>query len=65
MANENDPRASIIYEQLDQIMLRTSEIVSASNEKTAQKQEIFLAALRGIKDNLETITNLNLAQSLG
>jgi len=46
-------------------MLRTSEIVSASNEKTAQKQEIFLAALRGIKDNLETITNLNLAQSLG
>ncbi len=65
LANENDPRASIIYEQLDQIMLRTDEIVSASNEKTAQKQEIFLAALRGIKDNLETITNLNLAQSLG
>ena len=59
LAKNNDPRAGEIYQQLDQIMLRTDEIVSALNGDKAERQRAFLIALQGIKDNLEAIKKLN------
>jgi tetratricopeptide (TPR) repeat protein len=65
LSRKNDPRTSEIYKQLDQIMIRTSEIVSAASERSTQKHEVFIAGLKGIKDNLASITEINSNNSPG
>lgn len=59
LLQKNDPRASELYEQLNQIMIRTNEIVLAASERSAQKHQIYLCALQGIKDNLANINEIN------
>jgi tetratricopeptide (TPR) repeat protein len=58
LAKNNDPNASEMYKSLDQIMLRTNEIVSAVNENPTHKHEIFINALKSIKENLAYIVSL-------
>ena len=58
LAKKNDPRVNEIYERLDQIMLRTNEIVSVVREGSVQRHEVLLDGLRGIKDNLTSIMKL-------
>jgi len=55
---KNDPVANDIFQQLDQIMLRTEEIVSAVRLNAPQKHEAFLAGLQGIKENLARVLQI-------
>ncbi len=55
LVERNDPVANEIFQQLDQIMLRTEEIVAAVRKDTMQKQEVFVTALQGIRENLACV----------
>ena len=59
LAKRNDPRANEIYRRLDQIMLRTDEIVSAVSKSPIQKNKILINALQDIKCKLTTITEIS------
>jgi hypothetical protein len=58
LAKKNDPIANEIFQQLDQIMLRTEEIVANTREDTIQKHEVFITALQGIRDNLARVVQV-------
>lgn len=55
LVKKKDPLANEIFQQLDQILLRTEEIVTASGQDSTQKQEIFISALQSIKENLACV----------
>jgi hypothetical protein len=44
---------------LDQIMMRTSEIISAASDLTSNKHEIFINALQDITDDLSDIVKIS------
>lgn len=58
LAKKNDPMANEIFQQLDQIMLRTEEIVASTRKDTIQKHEVFITALQGIRDNLARVVQV-------
>lgn len=58
LAKKNDPIANEIFQQLDQIMLRTEEIVASTRKDTIQKHEVFITALQGIRDNLARVVQV-------
>lgn len=58
LAKKNDPMANEIFQQLDQIMLRTEEIVTSTRKDTIQKHEVFITALQGIRDNLARVVQV-------
>jgi hypothetical protein len=58
LAKKNDPMANEIFQQLDQIMLRTEEIVANTRKDTLQKHEAFITALQGIRDNFARVVQV-------
>jgi tetratricopeptide (TPR) repeat protein len=56
---KSDPLAAEIYKHLDQIMLRTEEIVLASMEERKDKNKIFATSLRSIRENFAEISQIS------
>lgn len=63
LAKNNDPRANEIYRLLDQIMVNTNEIVSATYTQSANKHELFINSLGKIKDDLASIVEISSRKS--
>ncbi len=59
LTKNNDTRADEIYKMLDQIMMRTSEIISTVSDLTSNKHEIFINALQDITDDLSDIVKIS------
>lgn len=58
-AKKDSASADEMYQQLDEIMQRTEEIVSAAIGTTDTRHEIFLTNLKGIKANLTRLIELS------